>query len=150
MTTIIDNDDNSDDKEERQISMVSVYNKRTESTDLRASDNPMVVDADMESQHRHQFHHSRTASVLHDDTRIFHRRLRWLLLFAGVAPPTSWRSPWIICRFGWPFAVLTWIPCEAFFMYEHFKFGLAPLAYTTSLPALLAYVVALSCCTFIA
>jgi hypothetical protein len=69
--------------------------------------------------------------------------VRSILLFSGVAPPPSWRSPWMVCRVGWPLIIVFGVVLEMAAVIHHFESNDAVAAYIVSIPSTLGMLAAL-------
>lgn len=152
---------------QKQLNIDTPSHIKPESTDMREREsamNPMVVETDgpgnvrdddlerIEAQQQQQQQWAAGGEVAergsagqavavlsHDDTCML------IFWFAGVAPAPSWHSPWMLCRIGWPAAVVFGLAEQIDFTKKMFDSGAPALAYTVAIPTALAYSIALTC-----
>ena len=75
-----------------------------------------------------------------------------VLLFSGVAPPPSWRSPWMLCRVFWPLVVAFGVIVQIGYVTFELKtklFDNLKVAYTLEIPTTLAFASSLQCYTWL-
>ena len=74
-----------------------------------------------------------------------HPNVRRFLLFAGIAPPPTSDSPWMICRVLWPLLVVVGLIIVSYWIQYGIRHGTILSVVVVDIPTFLAFATTLSC-----